>query len=101
MMDGKEKIEFIPIGMIQSDYKILGDIPRQSILSEGQKAKIILKDEYREGLLRLEESEHILILFYFHKAEGCQLQFISRHSKKLKGAEYLLVVVLVGQTQLA
>ena len=78
------KIELAPIGYISSDYKTLEEIPRQSFYSEDKKAKIILDKKYQEGLLTLEESEYIVILFYFHKATDCELRFVPRHSEKKK-----------------
>jgi tRNA-Thr(GGU) m(6)t(6)A37 methyltransferase TsaA len=79
-----EKIEFKPIGYIKSEYKTIDEIPRQSILAPASRAKIILDSRYQDGLLTLDESEHIIILFHFHKTVDCELRFIPRHSKKKK-----------------
>lgn len=79
-----DKIEFKPIGYIKSGYKTLDEIPRQSILAPGSRAKIILDSRYQDGLLTLNESEYIIILFHFHKTNDCELRFIPRHSEKKK-----------------
>lgn len=78
------RIEFKPIGYIESGFKTLDEIPRQSILSPGSRAKIILDKQYQDGLLTLEESEYIIILFHFHKTNDCELRFIPRSSEKKK-----------------
>lgn len=68
-----EEVVFRPIGYIQSNYKTLEEIPRQSILAEKERARIIIREELQAGLTGLDEFEHIIVLFYFHKSRGYKL----------------------------
>ncbi|MGI6451416.1 MAG: tRNA (N6-threonylcarbamoyladenosine(37)-N6)-methyltransferase TrmO [Desulfitobacteriia bacterium] len=67
------RIEFCPIGYIESNYHHLEGIPRQSVHKPEEKARIRLKEEYVPGLTGLEDFKYIIILFHFHKSDGYQL----------------------------
>ena len=68
-----DQIRFSPIGFVRSNYFRLEDIPRQSILSPDERAEIIVKEEYAQGLIGLSDYEYIIVLFYFHLSEKPQL----------------------------
>jgi tRNA-Thr(GGU) m(6)t(6)A37 methyltransferase TsaA len=57
--------EIHPIGFVDSPYKKSEDIPIQASRSNAQ-GKIILAEEYIEGLKDLDDFSHIIILYRFH-----------------------------------
>jgi tRNA-Thr(GGU) m(6)t(6)A37 methyltransferase TsaA len=68
-----DQIRFNPIGFVRSNYSRLEDIPRQSIFSPDEKAEIIVKEDYVQGLIGLSDYEYLIVLFYFHLSEKPQL----------------------------
>lgn len=68
-----EEICFRAIGYIKSPFKTTGEIPRQSIYASDKTAVIEIKEEFREGLLGLEEASYIVVLFNFHQSKEYQL----------------------------
>ena len=68
-----DEIIMMPIGYIESKFKTLEQIPRQSIYASKERAKIVLKEEYAEGLSKIERIQHIIILFQFHMSKGYTL----------------------------
>lgn len=80
------KIEMSPIGYIDSPYKILEEIPRQSVLSKDKTATIKLLPQYIDGIEGIEKDSYGIILFYFHKSTGqIPLKQVSRKTNKLTG----------------
>jgi tRNA-Thr(GGU) m(6)t(6)A37 methyltransferase TsaA len=65
-----EKIEFVPIGFVISDFKEIQDNPE---IFRGTVAKIRVLDEYAEGIFRLENNERLYIIYVFDRAEGYRL----------------------------
>jgi tRNA (adenine37-N6)-methyltransferase len=61
------KIEFEPVGYVRSDIKDTSSAPRHHSVSD-QEGIIEIKPELADGLYRLEERTHLVILFYFHKS---------------------------------
>lgn len=80
-----ESIIFKPIGVIHSPFKVIEEIPRQSIYAVETRAFIEIREDLQEGLYTLSEFPYIIVLFYFHQAEACLLQQCSRHDKNLRG----------------
>ncbi len=80
-----ESIQFEPIGVIHSPFKSTAEIPRQSIYAPDTRATIELREDLTDGLYTLEESPYIVVLFYFHQGDPCQLQQRSRHDPRLRG----------------
>lgn len=80
------KIEMSPIGYIDSPYKVLEEIPRQSVLAKDKTAIIKILPQYIEGIEGIKKDTYGIILFYFHKATGdIPLKQISRNTNKLTG----------------
>jgi tRNA-Thr(GGU) m(6)t(6)A37 methyltransferase TsaA len=80
-----EEIILEPIGFINSPFKRLEDIPRQSIYANEKTAWIKIKDEYREGLKDIERFSHIIVLFYFNQSDHYDLLTTTHFSSKKRG----------------
>ncbi len=68
-----EKIMYRPIGYIHSPFKTTAEIPRQSIYASDREAIIDIKPEFSAGLLNLDQSSHIVVLFHFHQSSAYEL----------------------------
>ncbi len=68
-------IEIHPIGHVRSPYRKQGDAPRQGRLSETV-SEIVIRPEYRAGLLDLEKKNHLFVLCWFDKADRKTLRTI-------------------------
>jgi len=62
-----KKIEIRPIGLIHTSYKKLKDIPFQGYKSN-KKGKIRVFRKYEKGIKDVQYFSHLIILYYFHKA---------------------------------
>ena len=82
--DIKMDIIFTPIGYIQSPFKELEDIPRQSIYAKDKRATIEILSEYVEGIRDIEAGDYIILLFNFHKSKGYNLLQIPGGNKAPK-----------------
>jgi len=58
-----------PIGVIQSPYKEVKDIPIQGRFKDDVEAWIELSNEYVKGLKDLNKFSHAILLYYFHKSD--------------------------------
>ncbi|MBN2695881.1 tRNA (N6-threonylcarbamoyladenosine(37)-N6)-methyltransferase TrmO, partial [bacterium] len=67
-------INFNSIGTIYTPFNQKEGMPIQSTGAKGVKGKIILKSEYLDGLLALDGFSHIILIYYFHKSVGYELQ---------------------------
>ena len=63
-------IEYKPIGIIRSPFKELEGMPIQPAGACGINGEIHIIEEYKEGLLDLEEFSHIILLYHFHLSNG-------------------------------
>ena len=68
------KITFEQIGTIFSPFKTTENMPIQSKGAKGIKGKIILNEEFILGLNDLGGFSHIILLYYFHKSIGFELE---------------------------
>lgn len=68
------KITFEQIGTIYSPFKVRENMPIQSKGAKGIKGKIILNKEFELGLNDLSDFSHIILLYYFHKSNGFELE---------------------------
>jgi tRNA-Thr(GGU) m(6)t(6)A37 methyltransferase TsaA len=66
-------IRFKPIGRIRTPFKKAAGMPIQPCGARGQAGWAELDPEYQAGLLDLEGFSHIILLYYFHRAEGFRL----------------------------
>ena len=65
---------FDPIGIVHTPFTSKEGIPIQSSLAKGIKGKIELKEEFMPGLQDLDGFSHIILIYYFHKSVGFELQ---------------------------
>ena len=68
-----EKIIYNQIGAIHSPFKNTKGMPIQPSGAKGITGKIIMKQEYIEGLKDLEGFSHIILIYHFHLSEGYSL----------------------------
>lgn len=80
-----DKIIFKPIGYIKTSFKDTSEIPPQSIYAKDKKAIIEINEEYKKGLMNLEENSYIVVLFYFHKSKEYDLLTLTPWSDEKKG----------------
>jgi len=69
-----EIINFQTIGIIHSSHKELSKIPIQPVFCKDIEGKIVLDDQYIEGLKDLEGFSHIYLFFYFNESQKTCLQ---------------------------
>ena len=69
-----KKITMIPIGIINSPYKQIKDMPIQGKFKPDVKAWVELKEEYIAGLKDLDEFSHAVIIYHFHKSEKTEIE---------------------------
>lgn len=69
-----EMINFQPIGIIHSPHKELSKIPIQPVFCKGIEGKVVVDDQYIEGLKDLEGFSHIYLFFYFNESQKTCLQ---------------------------
>ncbi|MDY7028919.1 MAG: tRNA (N6-threonylcarbamoyladenosine(37)-N6)-methyltransferase TrmO [Spirochaetota bacterium] len=68
------KLEFHSIGTVHSPFQELSGMPIQPPASQGARGRVIVNEEYAEGLLDLEGFSHIILLYVFHRCRGYNLQ---------------------------
>ncbi len=61
-----------PIGIIHSPYTDPQEVPIQGRFSEAR-GEVDLSPEYEEGLRDIDGFSHLIILYWFHRAEGHSL----------------------------
>ncbi|MFW6450456.1 MAG: TrmO family methyltransferase domain-containing protein, partial [Nanoarchaeota archaeon] len=64
------EIKIIKIGIVKNKFSEKAD----PLEMRKHKSKIIISNEYKEGLYRLNENSHILVVFGFNKSEGFELK---------------------------
>jgi len=65
-------LELTPIGVINSPYKNMGDVPHQGYKSE-ELSQIEVFREFEEGLKDIEGFSHIIVIYWFNKSQGYHL----------------------------
>ncbi|BAX79264.1 tRNA (N6-threonylcarbamoyladenosine(37)-N6)-methyltransferase TrmO [Labilibaculum antarcticum] len=68
------KIKFETIGLIKTSYKTLENMPIQPMGAKGVKASIVLKPEFVDGLMDLEEFSHVTLIYHLHKVTDYKLK---------------------------
>ena len=69
-----KKITMNPIGVINSPYEQVKDMPIQGKFKPEVTAYIKLKDEYAPGLKDLDGFSHAIIIYHFHKSGKVQIE---------------------------
>ncbi len=64
------QICFRPIGVIQSPYKTLADVPKAGAEAPDAEGEIVVDPVYLEAMADITAGKRYMILFHFHEAEG-------------------------------
>ncbi|MCD6539540.1 MAG: tRNA (N6-threonylcarbamoyladenosine(37)-N6)-methyltransferase TrmO [Candidatus Omnitrophica bacterium] len=68
-----KQIIYKPIGVIYSSFKMSKGTPIQPKSAKGIKGKVVVNEEYKEGLKDLESFSHIILIYHFHLIRGYSL----------------------------
>jgi tRNA (adenine37-N6)-methyltransferase len=79
------EITYKPIGIIHTPFKLVAGMPVQSALAKGAKGTIVLKDEFTDGLLDLNDFSHIIIIYHFHQTTKYELQVVPFMDQQVHG----------------
>ncbi len=69
-----KKITMMPIGIIKTRFETKANIPIQPTSGIGEQGNIEIFDEYLPALEGLDSFSHIILLYYFHKADNLKLK---------------------------
>ncbi len=72
-----------PIGYVQTDAK---EVPRHWTMSDVE-GKLIINEEYLEGMKDIKTGDQIVVIFHFHKSPQYNPSFL-RQNPPHKGKEY-------------
>lgn len=64
---------FKPIGYIYTPFKTIENMPIQAAAARGVPGRILIVEEFAEGLKDIEGFSHIHVIYCFHKCEGHML----------------------------
>jgi tRNA (Thr-GGU) A37 N-methylase len=67
-----EPIIYQPIGVIHTPYTLKEKTPIQGCFAPDSRGTIEVYPEYAEGLKDVEGFSHLILIYHFHKSEGCQ-----------------------------
>lgn len=79
--ENHEAIKMIPIGHVENDY--LEPVYNEEVYKKV--SKIVVKEELKDGLYRIEDFEKLYILFYFSESKGYKLIQHRRYDDKESG----------------
>ena len=60
--------KIVPIGYIKSKFKSRDEAPKQGFLTE-EVSEIVIYDEFKRGLVGLDNYKYLIILYWMHKAK--------------------------------
>ena len=72
------------IGVVHNAYKNLTDIPRQGRMSE-EISEIEIHPAFADGLLKIEQNQYLIVLYWAHLAKRDILKTIPPAAKELHG----------------
>lgn len=76
-----EIIKMIPVGYVENDY--LEPVYNEEVYNKV--SKIVLKEEFTDGLYRIDDFEKVYILFYFSKSKEFKLVQRRRYDGEISG----------------
>lgn len=76
-----EVIEMVPVGYVENDY--LEPVYNEEVYNKV--SKIVLKENYIDGLYRIEDFKKLYILFYFSKSKGYELIHRRNYDGEMSG----------------
>ena len=62
-----------PIGFIYTPFKTIENMPIQSAAAKGAAGRIMIREEFADGLKDIEEFSHIHVIYQFHRCDGHML----------------------------
>ena len=77
-------MELQEIGVVHNDYKNLTDIPRQGRLGDAV-SPIEIHPAYADGLLCIEQNQHLIVLYWAHLARRDILKALPPASAEIHG----------------
>ena len=72
------------IGIVHNAYKNLMDIPRQGRMSE-EISEIEIHPNFSDGLLKIEQNKHLIVLYWAHLAKRDILKTIPPAAREIHG----------------
>jgi len=79
------RIEFKPIGVIQTPFKNPEGMPIQPAGAVSVKGTVEVFEEYRAGLKDLDGFSHIVLLYLFHHCQGFNLHIVPYMDSETRG----------------
>ena len=70
LQEGWREITLQPIGHVENDF----DRPASSEVIRAHESRLVLDEDFEEGLEGLEAGDRLTVVFYFHKSQGYELQ---------------------------
>lgn len=68
------RVEFDPIGIVESPFAAPEDVPRPATDPVDASGRVVLEDRYEPGLLGLDEFSHVMLVSHLHEAEEVRLR---------------------------
>ncbi len=69
----QQQISYKPIGIIHTPFKSPQGVPIQPLFAEGIEGKVVVEEQYLQGLKDLEGFSHIILIYHFHLIRGYSL----------------------------
>ena len=79
--EASETIEMVPVGYVENDY--IEPVYNEEVYKKV--SKIVLKEEFTDGLYRIEDFDKLYVLFYFSKSKGYELIHRRRYDGEISG----------------
>jgi tRNA-Thr(GGU) m(6)t(6)A37 methyltransferase TsaA len=86
-----EQIVYHPIGVIRTPYTRKENTPIQACFAPNSRGNVEVYPEYSDGLKDIEGFSQLILIYHFHKSEGCQLitkPFLDREKKGIFSIRY-------------
>jgi tRNA (adenine37-N6)-methyltransferase len=86
-----EQIVYQPIGVIHTPYTQKENTPIQGCFAPNSRGTVEVYPEYSDGLKDIEGFSHLILIYHFHKSEGCQLitkPFLDKEKKGIFSIRY-------------
>ena len=64
------QITYRPIGVIHSPFTEIEGMPIQPAGAAGVRGRVIVAEEYADGLVDIEGFSHVVLLYHFHEVRG-------------------------------
>lgn len=78
-------LDIQPIGIIQSPFREVSNMPIQPKGASGIPGRVLVDEQYADGLKDLEGFSHIYLIYHFHKVSSTRLSVIPFMDKTPRG----------------